>query len=370
MSQAIRDSVMQQGILSDAAYAGNLVRDLVAPQHQPFGSVVSFGMVPYLSLFVHESYRKLVTTNPTLADSLSDAVKVIVTRSRHSLKLFEDNQRWVGGQVAHFRDEILPAHARYFLDRPPLGLGRRFGTDLGIYSYNAEPIATTHSATFHLGVEPAELFEQMGPRLRAIYEEYGHYFRRLGARLDTDDDTFVRHLNPRSFNERPDDVRADKYYPTTFDGRANTDLNVLLTVFRCMMNFVSSVIVAGAKEGEVDYTVFKIRFLTLYQVLRSLEILRDDRSYNLSNRAIGLIGKIVDNPKAQLILGSAVKPFRNTLMHYDLDSRVDTAKIDFDQPLFGLVPIYFPAHDAATFSAVVDSRITSVAAAMNEWAQR
>jgi hypothetical protein len=59
---------------------------------------------------------------------------------------------------------------------------------------------------------------------------------------------------------------------------------------------------------------------------------------------------------------------RNTLMHYNLDSRVDTTRVDVNQPIFGLVPIYFPSYDAASFSILVGRCITETAAAIETWA--
>ena len=38
-------------------------------------------------------------------------------------------------------------------------------------------------------------------------------------------------------------------------------------------------------------------------------------------------------------------------------------------PLFGLVPIYFPAHDAGTFAAAIDECIAEAATTMDEWAK-
>jgi hypothetical protein len=55
-------------------------------------------------------------------------------------------------------------------------------------------------------------------------------------------------------------------------------------------------------------------------------------------------------------------------MHYNLDSRVDGTRVDLNQPLFGLVPIYFPTYDVQTFAATVDRCIAETAAVIEEWA--
>jgi hypothetical protein len=365
---SIGDTVIIQGITSDAAYVGDLTRDLGDARYASFASKMNFCVIPFNSLFVHESYRKLMTSDPALAALLSSDVKQIVERSRHTLKLFEDNKRGIGSQLDYFRGKISPAHKSYFLDSIRFGLGRFLGTDLGLYSYDGRLIATTHGAAFHMGVEPTELLKKQGQQIQAIYEEYGRYFGLLGARLDSERETFVGHLRPASFNQHLDDVRSGQYYRRVFDGAGNPDLNALLTVFRCMMNFVDSVITAGADANMVEYTVFKIRFLTLYQVLASLQMLHADQSYKLTDRSVHFMERILQTPEVQLIMARSAKPFRNTLMHYNLDTRVDLTRLDISQPLFGLVPIYFPSHDVLTFAATVDRSIRETAVLIEDWA--
>lgn len=364
----VNETVMEQGMAADTAYVGCLIRDLVNPRHASFAPVVAFCMVPYLSLFAHESYRKLELSDPALAASLSSDVRSIVARSRHSLKLFENTHRGIDGQLTFFREEILSAHSDHFLGRTWLPLLRFMEKDLGIYTYASRLITTTHGATFHVGVDAPALLAKTGEEVQSIYEEYGRYFARLGARLDAGEETFVSRLDPRRFNQHPIDVRASEYYCRVFDGPSNPDLNALLTVFRGMLHFVNSVIIAGRDDRTDGYTVSKVRFLTLYQILGSLRVLHDERLRDLSSRSSGYIDKILQNRETKLIMAPIARPFRNTLMHYDLDRRVDATRIDMHQPLFGLVPIYFPSYDASTFSSVVNRCIAETAAAIEEWA--
>jgi hypothetical protein len=368
---SINETAIQRGIAADAAYVGNLVRDLSNPKHASFMGTISLCMAPYLSLFVHESYRKLESSDPALASSLSSHVKAIVARSRHSLKLFEDTHRGIDGQIAFFRDEILPAHAQYFLGNTWFPPARFLETDLGLFSYDGRLVTTSHAATFHMGIEPQEILGLTGPEMQSVYAEYGQYFSLLGARLDVNGRTFVSYLDPRRFS-RPgpqSDVRADKYYRRVFDGPNSLELNALLTVFRCMLNFVGPVIIADGDKNAENYTVFKIRYLTLYQVLSSLHVLKTERQQRqLGGRSTGFIERIVDTSEAQLIMEPSAKPFRNTLMHYNLHSQVNAASIDISQPLFGLVPIYFSSYNADAFSELVDRCISETASVMEEWA--
>ena len=365
----VSETAIAQGIANDAAYIGRFVSDLNATEHASFVGVISLCMVPYLSLFVHESSRKLRTSDPALAALLSSDVEAIVARSRHSLKLFEDTHRGVAGQLAYFRDELLPAHSRRFLGNTWLPLARPLEKDLGLFSYAGKLIATTHGTNFHMGIEPQAVLAQTGEETRAIYEAYGRYVAHLGSRLDADGTTFVSCLDPQRFNRWPKDVRAAKYYRRVFDGAGSPDLSALLTVFRGMVNFVGSVIIAGMDVDAVEYTVFKIRFLTLYQILGSLRVLSDEQRHSLTSRSAACIEQITGTVEAQAIMARTAKPFRNTLMHYNLDSRVDVGRVDVNQSLFGLVPIYFPAHDVASLNRLADRCIAVTAEAMDAWAE-
>ncbi|WP_143665367.1 hypothetical protein [Streptomyces sp. gb14] len=345
------------------------MRDLTHSRVAEHNATLVFCMAPYLSLFVHESYRKRKIIDPALPELLSTDVEAIVARSRNSLKLFEDNKRGIEGQLAFFRDEISSAHADMFLGNTWLKIARFLEVDLGLYSYEERIISSTHAAVFHLGFDPLVMPEEVRRiRLQAIYEEYGSYFQSLRATTDAGAQTFMGNLDPKRFNRYPHDVRSAKYYGRVFNGKGTPDINRLLTVFRGLMNFVDSVVGLGTDAHEVEYTVFKIRFLTLYQVLGSLHMLHEERPGDLTARSTRLIEKITGTASASLIMDRSAKPFRNTLMHYNLDSRVDLARVDVTQPLFGLVPTYFPSHDAASFVEAVDSCIKETASVMEEWA--
>jgi hypothetical protein len=356
----LEDMVIRQGIACDAAYASHMVADIQAIGQWPLAFCIS----PYLSLFVHESFAKLKATEPALAATLSTDVEQIVARSRHSLKLFDDTKRGIPGQLTYFRDELLPAHRARFIDRIAWPL-RFLGKDLGLFAYRGRLITTTHSATFHIGLDPEALLAIDGPELRLIYEQYGWYFGHLGGRLEPGS-TFLSQFDPRHFSQQADDVRAETYYRRVFDGPGNPDLNALLTVFQTMMDFIDVAELATCTPA--DYTPFKIRFLTLYQVLSSLRRLRDQQSQTLTARSVNFLETLTSSSQAQAILDPATKPFRNTLMHYNLSRSVDMSAIDLSAPLFGLVPVYFPGSDADALGRTIGRCVSDTAMTLDAWA--
>jgi hypothetical protein len=368
METDTRTAAILHGVFSDAEFFGRFARDLDTSEDDFLRSVIAFCMVPFFSLAMHESLRKIHNIDPSIALAFTQDTLDISTRSRHSLKLFEDTKRGIEGQLSYFRDEIFTAHSDRFLGNTWLPLARPFETDLGLYSYGGRLITTTHTATFHAGFEPRKfLAEGSGSYISQVYEEYGRHFGSLGASLeDAGPDTFFKSLNPTDLSDC--DVRASKYYRKVFNGPDTPEVNATLTTFRAMVNFADMVLRCGRRRQHLEYTDFKIGYLSLYQVLRSVHILLDDAAYPLSDRSMDIARSIVTTQIAQEITHRSTKPFRNSLMHYNLPPNIDTSRVDLSQPLFGLVPVYFPQHDVPSFIEMVNECASDTAERFEEWA--
>ncbi|MFF3671850.1 hypothetical protein [Microtetraspora malaysiensis] len=366
----IRKSVIQQGIANDTAWVGRLVTDFGDPIRAECVGTISLCVMPYIALFVHESYAKLAKSDPVIAALVSADFKAIVARSRHSLKLFEDTERGIDGQLDYFRDDILAAHADHFTGNAPR-LFRFLETDLGLFSYASQLISTTHVANFHLGLSPRDTLAMTGQEITAFAQQYGRYFGQLGAQVPAGSGvTFFSQIDPKQMGEIGNDVRSADYYSRGFDGPGSQDLNALLTVFRCMVNFVSAAIPSADANGRFDYTEFKIKFLTIYQVLGSLQILSIDQGHPLTPRSARALQEILDTPAAQTIMDRSAKPFRNTLMHYNLNPRIDLSKVDLNDPVFGLAPVYFPScNDLADLTEIIEQVLANTTAVIDEWAR-
>jgi hypothetical protein len=366
----LNDLVVKRGVDNDVAWIGRLLADSVDPAHASCAPTAWLCVSAYSSLIVHESYAKLKTSDPALAALVSGTFEDVVKRSRHSLKLFEDTGTNVGinGQCAYFRDEVIPAHEEVFIGRVPR-IARFLAKDLGLTSYDGRLIATTHGMTFHFGMAPADLLVKKGPDIATFTEHYGRYYKHLGAQIPATGNTFLARLDPAAMGTR--DVRAKKYYGGIFDGPGGADLNALLTVLRGMVNFAAFAVPVADAGGSVDYTEFKIRFVTAYQVLSSLQVLRDDTQRTLTPRSRAYLARILDTAEVQVLLDPSTKPFRNTLVHYGLDSRVPPATVDLADPVFGLAPHYFSAcGNVSDLAKLVDRSLTDTATAMDEWAEQ
>ncbi|MBT2452546.1 hypothetical protein J7F03_36955 [Streptomyces sp. ISL-43] len=364
------NAVIWTGISRDANYFGRFARDMKFCDDAHLCSAVSFCMAPYLSLSMYESLQKVRQIKPDILAAFNQETITISTRSRHSLKLFEDTKRGIDGQISYFRDEVFTAHAERFLGNTWIPWARRFEADLGLYRYGGRLITTTHAATFHLGFDPNRLLAQNpGPYIRSIFEEYGAYFGALGASLEDDGEpTFVRSLHSTAMNEARD-VRSKGYYRRVFNGQNTPEINAILTTFRAMLNFAELVVASEINRQRLDYTAFKIGYLSLYQVLRSVRLLVDDADYPLSARSEQIASRLLDSPSVQLLTGSGGRKFRNMMVHYNLPSRPDVDKVDLSKFLYGLIPVYFPGFDDAAFVELVRDCGAFTAAAFDEWAE-
>lgn len=355
-------------IREDAAFVGRYISSQRRPENQLFASTLAFCMSSYLALFIYEGQRQLQALDPTLAQALSQDAQQVLTRSRHSLKFFEDTKRGLDGVRSAFGDEIIPAHRDYFVGLLRFKWLEPLSKDLGIFRYGDRVLSTTHAATFGLGLEASAIAdESLGAQIRGRSEEYGRYFGRLGARLDESQTAFPDSLDATRWPKREEDVRSVDFYASTFNGAGSPDLNAALLMMLGHLNFVADIVTPVGSPEARDYTTFKIRFLAVYQVLRSLTLLRDEQSRVLTARSTRAVDAILQHPAAVSILQEKARPLRNTLMHYSIDSRLDSAQINTQEFLPSLVVAAVGEEDSGHFLGDFDNFVPEIARLMNEW---
>jgi hypothetical protein len=252
-----------------------------------------------------------------------------------------------------------------FVDRIRLPFLKFLGKDLGIYRYDGVPVSSTHVATFALGVEPQALFgEGAAQKQRQIATEYGQYFARWGASLDQHSGSFPGKMNGDLLDDT--DVRTESEYSQRFNGPGTPETNALLSVFQTSLNTLDKLLPLDYDPTSQQTTV-KLKDLSVYQILRSLDILLTERDAQLRPESKNLIKSMVNHPTARLVTDPVKKPLRNTLMHYGPDTRIDLTRLSLGQPLYGLVEQCF-SMAPAPFDALLTTLIKEVAFQMNTWA--
>jgi hypothetical protein len=363
------EAIFLAGMRADANFVGNLLRRLRAPEMSTGSPQLMMALGSYLSLFVYEGQKKLASLDKQNHRSLSVTAQEVVARSRHSLKLFEDTKKGIDGLIKEFGGEIVQTHRDYFVSFIRFAWARGLVTDLGIYRYNGRIISTTHAATFALGIPAVEISDdQLGERTFSVSEEYGSYFGSLGASLGGPD-TFdaLPSMDPGRFTSRPEDVNSKRYYARIFNGAKTPELNAVLLLLLSQVNLIDQIVDGRSVSEHADYSTFKIRFLTIYQVLRSLEILRMEKTGSLNEVSRELINGVLDTDPARLILHEGMRPLRNSLMHYNLDTRIEAEFVDPANLLPTLLEVAWSEKSGAEIRLATSESLKALVAAMNAW---
>jgi hypothetical protein len=363
---SMRDRFTLHAIVADAKYAARVAHSLKYAE-SGVGPVALFCVYNYLSLFVYESHKQLKRIDREYGEGLvfSEDATDFMRRSRHSLKLFEDTGRsGVDGVVSYFNNTIIAGHAHKFLDGVRFQWARFTARDLGIYTYDGVVVSTSHGATFALGVTPDELFgEDGGPQQGRIAEEYGRYFDALTSGTISEATSFVTQMQSARLSDR--DVRADRVYVKSFNGRGTPAVNGTLSVFQSLVNTADLLLPLDTAPAAWQ-TTLKMRFLAAYQILSSLTRLRENGA-GLRRESLDCIDAMLRHPIAQRIVDPNAKPFRNTLIHYGPDTRIELSRLALNRPVYGLIEFCFAA-DVATFDHDLTVLIRHMARVMNEWA--
>lgn len=363
-----RDELTLRAIHEDAAFVGRYISAQQRPENRLFAPTLAFCMGSYLALFIYEGQRKLHTIDPSLARELTGDAQQVLARSRHSLKFFEDSKRGLDGVRSVFGGEIIPAHREYFVGHLKFRWMEPCAKDIGVFRYRGRVVSTTHAATFALGLDASAIFEHnLGVQMRDRSEEYGRYFGRLGARLDASQTAFPDFVDPAEFPKRVEDLRSADFYVTVFNGASTPDLNAALLMMLGHLNFVADIVVPVGSGKVCDYTTFKIRFLAVYQALRSLTVLRDEQPGILTARSMRRIDAILRHSVARDILREEVRTLRNTLMHYSVDSRLDVTQIDAQDFAQSITVAALGNERADRFRADFDEFVPELAQMMNGW---
>ncbi|MFJ8158782.1 hypothetical protein [Streptomyces sp. NPDC094468] len=160
------------------------------------------------------------------------------------------------------------------------------------------------------------------------------------------------------------EVRAEKTYRQAFDPALPEELKAALTGLTCALSVVD-VLLADDAEGPSAVTVSKLRYITLHHVLSSLRKLDKEYGPRLRLSARALLDEILTAPTS-VRMDQAHRGFRNTLVHYRPEQRIQE-QLSLNQPLYGLVDVYFPGEGFPSLNAEVAAHLTDVAHRMQAW---
>ncbi len=325
--------------------------------------VPMYGMHNYICLVVHESHRALQAIKPALAEQLAYDCAAAIERARHSVKLFDDTKKQLPDIGKDF-ERIIEAHREEFLNNTWLPLARPLEKDLVLWRCRGRVISTSHVANFFLGFSPQQIRNPAALRreLHDVAAELGRYASAATDELPWAGESFMDTLKATDLADR--EVRAEKTYRQAFDPALPEELKAALTGLTCALSVVD-VLLADDAEGPSAVTVSKLRYITLHHVLSSLRKLAKEYGPRLRLSARALLDEILTAPTS-VRMDQAHRGFRNTLVHYRPEQRIQE-QLSLNQPLYGLVEVYFPGEGFPSLNAEVAAHLTDIAHRMQAW---
>jgi len=315
----------------------------------------------FSALVVHEAvaYQKRHDLSAGLAVGLHGPA---IAQSRHSVKLFDDTRRGLDGVEEHI-DLLMAAHSKEFLGNARFGFARRWETDLGVFTYDGDVIATTHYAHFNFGVEPERpLNEEFGNYLGDIGYQYGNAVRMLAAGEPFGSGSFVGVLDLRRISEG--DYRSHDYYSERFDREMSDGVTAALVGFQATLNVVDRLLGLDASAASAG-PLTKFRTVTLYHVLSGLCILRaSGRTHD--KRSGEYLDHLLSEERAAWLEAPSTKTVRNTLVHYGTNGLVQ-ARLDPERPMAGVIEASNSDQTFESYAPMLEQWSAECAALMNEW---
>ncbi|MFG3490004.1 hypothetical protein [Streptomyces sp. NPDC047972] len=322
-----------------------------------------FCMHNYMCLIIHESHRALRHVNPDLADVLAYDCTPAIERARHSAKLYDDKYKGLADVSADFR-RIIDEHRQEFLNKTWLPLARPLEKDLVLWRFRGRLVSTSHTASFFLALPPQSFqnLDVLGPEVRAIAVEQGSYIAAAANGLPWEGRSFLDTVQKTDLTEK--EVRAEKHYQRSFDPVLPEEVKASLTAMTCALNTVD-LLLADDTGYSSAFSVWKLRYIVLHHVLSSLRKLDEQHGAELCPPDRALLKEILNAPTSILIL-QAHGGFRNTLMHYRPERRVEE-QLSLHAPFYGLLDAYFPADEARSLGDGLASHTARVADRMHAW---
>ncbi|MFJ6385862.1 hypothetical protein ACIQI7_38400 [Kitasatospora sp. NPDC092039] len=321
-----------------------------------------FCMNSYLSLIIHESYRTLKVNNPGLAASLAYEHEETIQRARLSVKFFDDSKTGldkVGDAFARIIDEGRQA----FLGNTWFPPARWLQTDLGEFRYRGRLVATTHTVAFAMALRADALQDLPALRqeLSAVARAQSAYISQAAGHLPWRGPSFMNSIDAVQDRDR----RSERHFNRIFDAGLPEKMKVSLTAFQCFLNVLDAMLRDDDNPASAE-TVFKLRYITLYHVLSSLEKLRDEYENALGPESRSLLATMLDHPVSAEIRSGEARHFRNTLIHYTPAEHL-ASRLSTNAPYYGLVEACFPDRDFPSLRTTVAEHTRWMAATMDQW---
>lgn len=284
----------------------------------PSAALLSFSLLPPLSMYAVESYRAMKTLNhlpPAQLEKLLEILKPF----RHRAKQLDSPEKTVE-QVAIDLSEFAESQRRFFLDSHTgflSSLKRALQPDLGLYTYDGHIITTTHSIAFNFGQDsdvPKKGFD-IGKALGAYTKAMGDFLGIKSTKPVTGSTNLPAPVEMR-------DIKSQALYKRGPLGRLPAEIAVGLIYLLGNLNNMSLVIQKLLPAG--GHTQFRLKFITAYHANSNLKAIqgRFIRESALAYGYGGIFNEILGNSDSRWLRKRT--SLRNLLVHYMIDEPLTT----------------------------------------------
>lgn len=163
-----------------------------------------------------------------LAELLQPEHAATTARARHAMKLFDDDKK-SHDEVLDLMHAHLAAHTEEFQERVRFKWARMFAPDLGSYWLEGSVLGITPTILFRFGQPPGFPFDELGPTVRSVSEEWGAELLVLSAvatAVPWDGQPTIAYDSLHSITDC--DKFARRYLPTRFEDAFPRELRLAL----------------------------------------------------------------------------------------------------------------------------------------------
>jgi hypothetical protein len=358
----------------DTNFYSQLTAELI--KNSAKSGILYFGLAPYLSLFVIETYNFFSSKSPVFANAMKRQHEDILRASRTRTKLFDDSQKDIDVLINHL--EWATEFVDKWMNEDHVGtiafLQKWLQPDMGLFFYDNHLICTTQFVLFNMGLEQTNITTtergkpiNLSELAKSIGYDIGQYIGSLSNGLTSISNnsaipTSQYQLNNSLFHQR--DKKSKNYLRRIYNGYSTPQLNLCLLLFSTTTNFLNhtfSKLVINNPE-----TWFKVKFLTLYHTVSSLTKLQNYfyTTGQLSELSKYYFGDLLGNKEIKLVRNQA--KFRNILVHYSLNDLPDSTLNPMIKH-FGIIEHFFSGRKFEDVEEIVDRQLLRLSTSLEEW---
>lgn len=354
----------------DSEFYFELVQCILKDRH---AHILVPTLIPHLALIVIESYQYFSNKIPGFARDIKLKHQNLIRQMRHKVKMLEEIE------IEDTLEAVTNYQRCYFIEVHTGVLGplkKMLATDLAVVYYQDHLISTSHIQYTYLlhkqgsdGKPDLAALKEIADSARSVSEEIGSYLASIRS-------VFTQSNNKRASNSCTDildglpihskDVNSQEFLASVFNDSLDERINSSLVLVISYANFVHYIISRMSTSG--DWSLFKVRYLTLYHLWMSLQKLQDKYYAKglLSPDSKQVLASIFEDKALSFLMKRS--KFRTALTHYKVAALpVPEAALDLNIPLFGLVEYFFGGAHLEELNATVDFQLARVSSLMEEW---